>query len=180
MGRLKLTILGLDPSGTYKYGSGTTGYSVVSTHLNKIKIIEMETIRAKNFLTKEEYYKAHIELIKKHKPNLIICENFILYAHSMRALSNQEMETSELIGYLEGKANEMNIEFIRQNAQLIKGLLTTKPDVFKNMVSESSGNKDLDYKINKSGSLLWTFKEKRVVSHSLDSLRHVIYYLARR
>lgn len=161
-----MKILSFDPSGTFKNGNGTTGWSIYDE-----KITEAGFIKAKFFEDKLDYFNAHKTLIEKIKPDLIIVENFILYQASMSALSNQEMETSELIGFIEAQG----IKTIRQNASVIKGILSERPFIVCNILKGS----ELNYKIYKSGRTLWFYKGKQISNHIMDSIRHIAYYLAK-
>lgn len=165
-----MVILSFDPSGSYKYGSGMTGWSLAKEENETLLVIDVGVIKAKNFLTKEDYFKEHKNLIIKTKPELIILENFILYSSTMKSLTNQEMETSELIGYIMAAAEEIKV--VRQLAQLIKGVLSTKPAVLVDIIN----SKDLTYKTSKNNNVLWYYKGKRVTNHTMDSLRHIAYY----
>lgn len=173
-----MSILALDPSGSFKYGKGKTGIVYAKDGIIKMLI----SLDSKKYKTREEYFEGHIDIIKKTNPEIIIMENFILYTSSRSALTNQELETPELIGYITKYAKDNNIKIVRQNAHQIKGILTTKPNVLMNIL-EGSG---IFYKESKNKNILWykgwyeqtgIYKEKRLNNHIMDAVRHLIYYL---
>jgi hypothetical protein len=166
-----MNILSLDPSGSFKYGSGTTGWCIVN--LETEKILEIGKIEAKNFKTKEEYFAEHIKLLDK-EINIVIIENFILYQHTAQNFINQELETSELIGYIDGKATERNLNVVRQNAQLIKTALK-KTNVLLKITNRKQFQ--LTFKTSKKDSVQWYFNNKRIKGHIVDAIRHAFYYI---
>lgn len=169
-----MIILAMDPSGSYKYGSGTTGWCMVSTMTHQI--LEVDNIKAKKYKTKEEYIQAHNEILDFVKPSVLVIENFILYQGTAANLYNQELETSELIGYICGKAKERGIEVVRQNAQLIKTALY-RPNILLNVVNQKQ--EQLVWKKTKKDIQQWFFKGERISNHMVDSIRHAFYYITR-
>ena len=169
-----MIILAMDPSGSYKYGSGTTGWCMVSTLTREI--LELDNIKAKHFKTKEEYIKAHDDILELIKPETLVIENFILYQGTAATLYNQELETSELIGYICGKAKERGINIVRQNAQLIKTKMY-KPHILLNIVNQKK--EQLVLKTTKKDRQQWIFNGKRISNHMVDSIRHAFYYITR-
>ena len=168
-----MIILALDPSGSYKYGSGTTGWCVVRSETKGL--ILTGNIKAKNFDSKEDYVKEHVALFNI-KPDVLVIENFILYRGTAPSLYNQELETSELIGYVCGKAEERGIEVVRQNAQLIKTALY-KHKILLNIVNQE--REQLIFKKTKKDRTQWFFEDKRISNHIVDSIRHAFYYVTR-
>lgn len=168
-----MIILAVDPSGSYKYGSGTTGWCAVTS---SGMILLTGNIKAKDYKTKAEYIKAHDELFNEINPDILVIENFILYQGTASTLYNQELETSELIGYMCGKAEDRKIKVVRQNAQLIKTALY-KPNILLNVVNQNFNQ--LVLKKTKIDRQQWIFENKRISNHMVDSIRHAFYYITR-
>lgn len=108
MGREESTfyILGIDPSGSFKEGNGTTGWCLLKQDGKKSILMRTGEISAEKYPTAESYWAAHLELIDSQIewqaasriPFHISMESYILYATKAKAQINSEMETSQLIG----------------------------------------------------------------------------------
>lgn len=163
-------ILSLDPSGSFNYGSGITGFSIFE---NK-NLKSTGNIKAKDFITKENYLEAHLKLIEKENPSTIIIESFVLYQEAAASFFNKELETSELIGAIVGYAKTKNINVVKQRALDIKGALT-KPHVLLEIIDSN----DLIYKTTATDRQQWYFKGTRISNHIVDSIRHAAYYFVK-
>lgn len=154
-----MTILAFDPSGSFKYGSGTTGWAIFENGV----LISHGNIKAKSFLIRDDYFREHISLVDQITPDLIIVEDFILYKAKSNSLVNQQMETPELIGAICSHAFDKQIKVIRQTASAAKFI--------KNFQIEWI------YLKNKNA---WYSKitNKQISNHIIDAIRHgVLYYL---
>ena len=92
--------MGIDPSGAFKEGSGTTGWCVLDNATNKL--LEVGTIAAKDYKCYHDYWEAHTNLIKqltKRYNNMAVSiEDYILYkSHAMDQV-NSQLETVQLLG----------------------------------------------------------------------------------
>lgn len=166
-----MKILALDPSGSFKYGSGTTGWTVMETE--NFVIEKLGSIKAKNYSTREMYFAEHIRLLKEENVDVVVIEDFILYKSTASTMVNQELETSELIGYIEGKANELGIKVVRQTAQSIKTILKRR-NVLLSIIN--SFKYQIQFKTSKSDREQWYYKNTRISTHILDSIRHAILF----
>lgn len=102
-------IIAIDPSGNFSNGKGGTG--IASYIDGKVESI---TVWAKNYNSKEDYYKAIIDLALNN-PTLVVIEDFKLQSGARaNAQSNQSMETSELIGRIESELDRHEIKHRRQ------------------------------------------------------------------
>jgi hypothetical protein len=170
-----MKIIALDPSGSFNFGNGTTGWCIIEKETEEI--LETGMIKAKDFETKEEYFKETLNLIKNKNCQILIIENFILYEKKAATLFNQELETSELIGYLYMSAQENGIlQVVKQNAILIKTRLKEE-NVFLGLVNRKQ--EQIYFKKNKKGASQWYWKNKRISKHILDSIKHAFYYLTK-
>lgn len=166
-----MIILVFDPSGSFKYGSGTTGWCIMNT--KNFEIFQIGNIKAKNYETREAYFKAHIDVLRSENLDALVIEDFILYKSTASTMVNQELETSELIGYLNGKANEMLLPVYRQNAQQIKTVLKRR-NVLLSIVN--SFMYQLEFKTNKLDREQWYYKGVRISSHMVDAIRHGVLF----
>jgi Holliday junction resolvasome RuvABC endonuclease subunit len=167
-----MRVLAFDPSGSFNHGSGTTGWCVVEVETNHI--VGLGNIKAKDFKTREEYFKKHKDIMKQYIYDILVIENFILYESTASSLLNQELETSELIGFICGVANERNKKVVRQNAQAVKSVLK------KNSILLSVANQkenQIELRSNKLDRVQWYFDKVRISNHIVDSLRHAFYYI---
>lgn len=169
-----MLILAFDPSGSFKYGSGTSGWCFVNSSNNQI--IDLGNIKAKKYKTRKEYFEEHINILKKWSIDVLVVENFILYKSSANSMLNQELETSELIGYICGVAEEMNIKIVRQNAQVIKTILK-KNNVLQDIINKI--NKQIEFKTKKTDRVQWYFRGTRISNHIVDALRHAYFYITK-
>ena len=104
-------IIGIDPSGAYYEGKGTTGYCVYMAADKKF--IDLGKIQASGHNCAEAYWHAHINFLNstifsargkrknKDKHTIVVIEDYFLYANKAESQINSRMETSKLIGVLQ-------------------------------------------------------------------------------
>lgn len=148
-------VLGIDPSGDYEVGKGTTGMCLLDTSFN---VVEHGIIEAATYSSSEEYWKAHItkilEIYRKY-PNLdVVIEDYRLYANRAGAQINSRMATCRLIGILQLWLWDNKIPYALQMAGEVK--TRWSDDILKH-----SGFGDIQI-FNK---------------HSVDALRHAVHYI---
>ena len=106
MGGETFIIMGIDPSGSFKEGAGTTGWCLLKQEGKKITLMETGEISSLHYQTAVAYWAEHLELIsrrseaawKEHHSFAVSVEAYVLYATKAKAQINSEMETSQLIG----------------------------------------------------------------------------------
>ena len=99
-------VIGVDPSGNFTEGKGTTGIAVYDIENDKIDFIT--DVFAGDFNSREEYFaenwKTLYELFGEYTylgKTVISIEDYVLYAGDrQRAQTNSHMETPMLLGYL--------------------------------------------------------------------------------
>lgn len=160
-------ILGLDPSGNFYEGKGTTGWCIFNTLDNRV--IKAGSISAKDFENQEGYWFAHMDLItdtnKKYKKKLIIVmEDYMLYASKAKDQINSRMETPKLIGILQLHCYSNGIPYVMQTASEVKKRWTNVILHYKGYIKEY-----------KRGYTIPGTKEK-IDRHCLDSIRHAVHY----
>lgn len=152
-----MRVLSFDPSGNYNEGSGTTGWAVFDNE----KITEFGTISAKEFATVEDYWHQHELLISQKQPNIVVCEDFRLFAHKSKQQSFSQMETPQLIGYIRMTCWGKKIKFVSQ--QPSDKVRVADPILVRMGVFEIKGGKH--YCLERPTNL-----------HMRDAIRHGIYF----
>lgn len=106
------SIIAVDPSGSFsKTDKGGTGFAMLT---ESGKVIT-KTIWAKNYESKDKYYRECLKALRVAKTStLVVIEDFRLQSAKARAQSNDQMQTSELIGRMEQTLSDNEIKFKRQ------------------------------------------------------------------
>lgn len=93
-------------------------------------------------------------LIRLHKPDVIVCEDYRVYAWRTNDHSWADLKTPKLIGAIDYLASSLDIKIVYQMAGMAKGFCK-------------------DSKLKE-----WKFWEQtRQLKHSRDAIRHACYYL---
>lgn len=163
------TLLSLDPSGAFEEGQGTTGYSIWKFNEDNgaYALVKTGSIRAHTFKDQFEYFDAHIKLIETTKPDVIILEDYLLYAHKAKQQIGSKMETPQLIGLIKYKCKETNIEIVIQEAREVKKRWNDIILIYKGI-------------IHKSGNVYRDCNEHVISRHAKDAIRHAMHYITKR
>lgn len=158
-------IIALDPSGNFEEGKGTTGFCLFSC--DKKEIIFTTTIKASDYKSKEDYWHAHINILKKfttlYKNAIIVMEEFTLNPRRALQQSHSRMETSKLIGVIQLACAE-------QGWNLKMQLPVEAKSRWPDSVLE---HKHLIKRIQRGHALL----SGQIISrHEKDAIRHAIHY----
>lgn len=158
-------IIALDPSGNFEEGKGTTGLCLFSC--NKKEIIFTDNIRASNYKSKEEYWHAHLDTLKKftslYKNAIIVMEEFTLNPRRALQQSHSKMETSKLIGVVQLACSENHWPL---KMQLPVEAKSRWPDSILE-------HKHLIKRVQKGHTLL----SGQIVSrHEKDAIRHAVHF----
>ena len=159
-----MIILAMDPSGAFMEGKGTTGDSIWAYNEGNYKLLNIGQIAAVDFSTQQDYYNAHINLLESIKPDKLVIEDFLLYAHKAKQQIGSKMETPKLIGIIEYECNRLNIDVIMQRALDVKKRWNDNILVYKGI-------------LEKQGSHYAIGTTKSVSKHIRDSIRHGIHYI---
>jgi len=158
-----MNIIGVDPSGSFNEGSGTTGIVVIS---GAPELIYHEAIEAKWFDTRFQYWEAIIakvqQLAIRFDPAVVSIEDYVLYATSAKAQINSEMETSKLIGALNFILFCNNTPQYMRNAGLVKARWAN-PILIEEGIIQKQGNTYAD------------LQGKPINHHCMDALRHAVH-----
>jgi Holliday junction resolvasome RuvABC endonuclease subunit len=154
-------ILGIDPSGAFKEGKGTTGFALLDDDGTPINhyVIEAHAYESRwaywsavinSILTVVDKYGAYVSM-----------EDYVLYGSSAKAQINSQMETSKLIGAIEQALWEHNITVFMRNASQVKGRWADKILEHKGiLVKHGNGH---------------TCAGKVINQHAKDALRHAVH-----
>lgn len=163
-------VIGVDPSGNFYEGKGTTGIAVYDIKTDKI--LHVNYVSAKNALSQVEYWdnvlRALHDLLHKYntKRCVLAVEDYLLYANTAKAQINSTFETPQLIGIIKYHFNCICPVLFR-NANTAKTRWTDDILVRKKylLVDKKLGY----YIINENGVMT------QVIEHSRDAIRHAIY-----
>jgi RNase H-fold protein (predicted Holliday junction resolvase) len=113
-------------------------------------------------MLKQEYFSAHQDLIEEASPNIIIIESYKLFGHKAKQQSGSNLETPQLIGFIEMVAFRLNIKVVFQDpSQKVR----VADDILTRMgVFEKKGNK-------------YYCQGKQTNLHMRDAIRHGIFYI---
>ena len=153
-----MKILGIDPSGNFTEGKGTTGLCL----LNDDVIVELEEVKAEKFSSVEEYWLEIKEWILSFYPDFVVMEGYRLYNHAGMAAetqANSTLETPQLIGVIRLLCHEFNIPLHIQYASEVKSRWSDKILQRKEY---------LDRKNKWNG--------KSTNAHKRDALRHALHF----
>lgn len=159
-------ILGIDPSGSFHEGKGTTGLAVLDSVKNKI--IYTGYIFANNFGSQEEYFQAHLQWIldsvqRYDRDCVISLEDYVIYSTHARSHINTHCETSQLIGLLKWFIWTINIKLNMRPAAAVMNR-------FSNKILEHAG-----YIYQEKGRWYTPGKDTPLYEHEIDAIRHCVY-----
>lgn len=155
-----MKILAIDPSGNFTEGKGTTGWSLLDENIN---ILACGQILASQYNNKEDYWGSVITLIEHLQPDILVIEDFLLYASKSNNQINSRFETPKLIGLIEMYAYKNNVTIKLQRAVDVKNRWTDDILVHNNIISKL-GNRYY------AGGVL-------VSEHIRDAIRHGVHYI---
>ena len=158
--------MGIDPSGAFKEGKGTTGWCVLDNRTNSI--LRVGTISAKDYNTEVEYWDAHIDKIKwvrRHYKSLAISiEDYILYKSSAMSQVNSQLETVQLLGIIKHFCYFNNLKVFIRPAVAVKTRWSDNILMRKNI-------------IRKVGARYMLPDSKQIIcEHERDSIRHAVHF----
>lgn len=158
--------MGIDPSGAFREGKGTTGWCILDNRTNKL--LRVGTISAKNYTSDVEYWDAHLERIKwahRHYKSLAISiEDYILYKSSAMAQVNSQLETVQLIGIIKHFCYYNDLEVFIRPAVAVKKRWSDDILLFKGIITKIGER----YAIPDSN--------QTICEHERDSIRHAIHF----
>lgn len=163
-------VIGVDPSGNFYEGKGTTGIAVYDIKMDKI--IYTDHVSARYSATQVEYWEEVIGelegMLNQYGTRrcVLAVEDYLLYANTAKAQINSTFETPQLIGVIKYYFNGVCPVLFR-NANTAKTRWTDDILVRKKylLVDKKLGY----YIINEDGVMT------QVIEHSRDAIRHALY-----
>ena len=160
-------IIGIDPSGAFNEGKGTTGLAVLNSHNDDIAYTGW--IAAVNFPTLEAYFDAHIEwlddCVRRYQDIVVSIEDYILYADHAAAHTNTHLETSQLLGLIKWWCYKNKVPYTIRPAAAVKNRFNNNILLREGYIFEAAGGK-LYTKVRTN---------KYLSNHELDAIRHAAY-----
>ena len=160
----KPIIIGIDPSGAYNEGLGTTGFGILDPDG---KPWDHCIVRATEYASQLEYWTGVLGTIDLYArstdhPPILSIEDYVLYGSSAKAQINSEMETSKLIGAICVHGYQQGYRMTIRNAAQVKKRWSNKVLEHKNIIYRK-GNRIVDQ------------HGESISPHSLDALRHALH-----
>lgn len=160
-------ILAFDPSGNFSEGKGTTGWVLMNA---KEKLLDRGEIFAKDYKCPEEYWDAHIDLIRKYNKRygtqlIVVIEEYVLYRDRSLSQTNSKMETSRLIGVIQHFCWRIKQDYTMQLASAVKHRWSDELLLREQILYKHRGkmiHTDSNIPIN--------------VTHTRDAFRHAIHF----
>lgn len=161
--RPKISILGIDPSGSFKEGKGTTGFALLDPHG---VVVSHTVVIASDYPTQIAYWAGVLDYIDYYNEktfNIVLSvEDYVLYATSAKAQINSEMETSKLIGAITMKAYDLGIRMYIRNASQVVNRWTNDILEYKGIIIKKNNR--------------WVDTEGNPINkHCLDAIRHAVH-----
>ncbi len=122
---------------------------------------ELGDINSEDFNSRQAYWLAHKILITQKEPSVVVIETYKLFGHKSKQQIGSQLETPQLIGYLEMVCFELGIEVVYQDP-------TTKQRHADDVLVKTGV-------IEKRGNKLY-YKGELTNLHKRDALRHNMFY----
>lgn len=157
-------VIGIDPSGNWEQGKGTTGWCVVD---KAGQLVEFGSLHAQSAECAMEYFDNHIRLLsvlaQKYPNSVLSIEDYILYADKATQQINSKFETPQLLGVIKYWAWQNGLPLYIRTASVAK----------KRWTDEILEHKGL---ITKNGSR-WFSQGVSTCDHERDAMRHALHCL---
>lgn len=158
--------MGIDPSGAFKEGKGTTGWCVLDNKTNTL--LKVGTISAKDYKTDNEYWEAHICLIKqltKKYPNMAVSiEDYILYKNHAMDQVNSQLETVQLLGIIKHFCWSYALDYYIRPAVAVKKRWADNILVHKGIL------------VLEKRHYVAPKVKQQVCEHERDAIRHAVHF----
>lgn len=167
-------VLGIDPSGAFHEGKGTTGWNLFDCV--NFKVLEVGTISAKDFSSRDDYWEAHIKLIRKYLKQYgfdvaVSIEDYILYRHCAESQINSTFETIQLLGVIKHYCWSNAVTCNLRSAVIAKQRWTIPILVHKTIIIPCGS-------VLKASYICECRPDSILCDHEIDSIRHSIHYSA--
>ena len=162
-------VIGIDPSGNYIEGKGTTGIAVYDIKFDRF--VTAGCVSATDYKSQIDYWEGVVQAIKSllkqyGKQNCALAvESYMLYANKAASQINSEFETPQIIGVIK-------YEFRKKCPILFRPAVVAK----KRWTDAILMNKKY---IHVSGRCCYILDENnepiKLLDHSRDAMRHAVY-----
>lgn len=163
---MNLKIIGIDPSGNFFEGKGTTGWCILSKG-NALHINRTGSIEALDYVSQTAYWQAHIDMLdymlNKYKEDLVVSmEDFLLYAKYSQTQVNSHFETPQLIGVIKMWCHTHNVRLYIRPAVVVMKRWNDDILIAKKLINKERGR----YSLTNGG---------KICTHEVDSIRHAVH-----
>lgn len=162
-------VLGIDPSGAFREGKGTTGMCLMSKR-KRYRLENIWEIKAIDYASPEAYWYEHIRRIaqlRERYPTLVVSiEDYILYKSKAVEQINSHFETPQLIGVIKTYCWLNNIPLYIRPAVAVKARWADTILAYKGIL------------IEKGNSYYCKLSDKVLSTHIKDAIRHAVHCLA--
>ena len=166
-GYKKRYVIGIDPSGNFNEGKGTTGFAVYDRIHNCI--CGTSYVSAKDYKQQVAYWNAVLREIDRlseeyDNTHILAVEDYLLYGSKAKSQINSKLETPQLIGAIKVMCQEYDLYF--RSASAAKTRWTDKILLDKNYLQYSRA---IGYYYIRDG------EAHQVIVHCRDAIRHAIH-----
>lgn len=158
-------VIGIDPSGAFHEGKGTTGFAVYDRQEDKI--VHISTLCASDYPTLEEYFVAHyvkiFRLRLEYQNAAVSIEDFLVYSTHATTFTNSHMETCQLLGYLKTTLYVERIRCHLRPAAMVKKRWANNILAHKGYVKQVGT------------SCFHDCVDGALATHMLDAIRHAVH-----
>jgi len=159
-------ILGIDPSGNFKEGKGTTGINLLDAESKQVLLAT--DIKAMDFNSAVAYWHAHAKFINNIKKNyeslVVVAEEYQIYESKASAQINSKVETARVLGIIEHFCYIKKLPYHAQLASLVKTRWANDILLHKKVIAKHNNR----YVVPATKNI--------INKHILDSIRHSVHF----
>lgn len=163
-------VIGVDPSGAFHEGKGTTGLAVYD--IKNDRIVQVATVAATDYDCLEGYLlgnlHAILDLYKYYHDvmygnTVVSIEDFLVYATHAASFTNSKMETCQLIGLLRCELYTRKIKFYMRPASAVKSRWTDEILAYNGYIKKNGAH------------CYWEDRAKPLATHERDAIKHAVH-----
>lgn len=160
-------VIGIDPSGAFNEGKGTTGIAVYDKQEDKFT--DVLAVCAADCSSIEQYFWdnwiAITELYNRYRlfGCVVSVEDFLVYATHAATFTNSRMETCQLLGFLKAMLYNTGIKYYMRPASAVKKR-------WANTILAHNG-----YIKMVGASCFHPLVDGPLATHMLDAMRHAVH-----
>ena len=159
-------VIGIDPSGAYQEGKGTTGFAVYDRLRDRP--VFLGSVYAGDYNSMEAYFKAVADTMLELRTvyglhTVVSIDDFLVYAQNAMTFTYSKMETCQLLGYLKMVLYKYEIPMYIRPAVLVKKRWSNDVLAHRGYIKPNGK------------SWIGPTKPDNLLPHELDALRHAIH-----